>query len=44
MQQQRRRRGMTIGLISLGLLVGAALTAVPAQAATSNGPSYAEPA
>jgi hypothetical protein len=44
MQQQMRRRGFTIGLLSLGLLAGVALTASPAQAATSNGPYYAAPA
>jgi len=43
MQQRMRRRGFTIGLISLGLLATAALTASPAQAA-NKGPYYAEPA
>ena len=44
MQKRRRRREFTIGLLSLGLLVGVALTASPAQADSSNGPYYAEPA
>jgi hypothetical protein len=44
MQQRRRRSGITIGLLSLGLLAGVALTASPAQAASGNGPYYAEPA
>ena len=44
MQQQRRRSGIIIGLLALGLLVGAALTANPAQAVSGPGPYYAEPA
>ena len=44
MQQRRRRRGITIGLLSLSLLAEVALMTIPAQAATSNGPYYAEPA
>jgi hypothetical protein len=43
MQKRIIRRAFTIGLLSLGLLATAALTAGPAQAATSNGPYYAEP-
>ena len=44
MQQQRRRNRVILGVLSLGLLAGAALTAGPAQAATGPGPYYAEPA
>ena len=45
MQQQRRHSGLIMGLVALGLLTGAALTAHPAQAAVSGpGPYYAEPA
>ena len=45
MPQQRRRSGLILGLVALGLLTGAALTASPAQAAVSGpGPYYAEPA
>ncbi len=44
MMQQLRRRGFTIRLISLGLLVGVALTTGPAQAADITGPYYAVPA
>ena len=44
MQQQRRRNGLIIGLVALGLLAGAALTARPAQAVDAAGPYYAEPA
>jgi Protein of unknown function (DUF1566) len=44
MQQRTRYRKLTLGLLSLGLLVGAALMTGPTQAATSNGPYYAEPA
>jgi hypothetical protein len=44
MQQQRRRSGIIIGLLALGLLAGAALTARPAQAVDAVGPYYAEPA
>jgi hypothetical protein len=44
MQQQRRRNRFIIGVLSLGLLAGAALTATPAQAVDAVGPYYAEPA
>jgi hypothetical protein len=44
MKQQRRRSGILIGLVALGLLAGAALTARPAQAVDAAGPYYAEPA
>ena len=44
MQQQRRRSGIILGLLSLGLLAGAALTAGPVQAVDLVGPYYAEPA
>jgi hypothetical protein len=44
MQQQRRRNGIIIGLLSLGLLAGAALTSPPAQAVDAVGPYYADPA
>jgi hypothetical protein len=44
MPQQRRHSGIIIGLLALGLLVGAALTANPAQAVSGLGPYYAEPA
>jgi hypothetical protein len=44
MQQRKQRSGCTMGLLSLGLFVGAALMAGPAQADRSNGPYYAEPA
>jgi Protein of unknown function (DUF1566) len=44
MQQQTRYRKLTQGLLSLGLLTGAALLAGPAQAQTiANGPYYAMP-
>jgi Protein of unknown function (DUF1566) len=44
MQQRTRYRKLTLGLLSLGLLVGAALVAGPAQAQTiANGPYYAMP-
>ncbi len=36
MQQQRRRSGLILGLLALGLLAGVALTAHPAQAADSS--------
>ena len=44
MQQQMQRRGFVIGLLLLGVLAGAALTANPAQAVDAPGPYYAEPA
>ena len=44
MQQQQRRIGLILGLVALGLLAGAALTAHPAQAVDALGPYYAEPA
>jgi hypothetical protein len=44
MQQQQRRSRIILGLLSLGLLVGVALTANPAQAVSGPGPYYAEPA
>jgi hypothetical protein len=45
MQQQRRRNRVIIGVLSLGLLAGAVLTASSAQAFVSGpGPYYAEPA
>ena len=44
MQQQRRRSGILIGLVALGLLAGAVLTARPAQAVDAAGPYYSEPA
>ena len=44
MPQQRRRSGFIIGVLALGLLAGAALTASPAHAASGPGPFYAEPA
>jgi Protein of unknown function (DUF1566) len=44
MQQQRPRSGIIVGLLSLGLLAGVALTASPASAqTTSGGPYYATP-
>jgi hypothetical protein len=43
MQKPTRGAGI-IGLMALGLLVMAAITAGPAQAVSSNGPYYAEPA
>jgi hypothetical protein len=43
MPQQRRRSGLILGLLALGLLAGAALTAGPAQAVDAVGPYYAEP-
>ena len=39
-----RRRGIILGLLAVGMLAGAALTAGPAQAASGPGPFYAEPA
>jgi Protein of unknown function (DUF1566) len=44
MQQQTRYRKLTLGLLSLGLLIGSAVMAAPAQAVESNGPYYANPA
>jgi Protein of unknown function (DUF1566) len=44
MKQQRRRSGILIGLVALGLLAMAALTARPAQAVDAADPYYAEPA
>ena len=44
MPQQRRRNRFIIGILSLGLLAGAVLTASPAQAVDALGPYYAEPA
>ena len=44
MLQQRRRNRFIIGVLSLGLFAGAALTAHPAQAVDAVGPYYAEPA
>jgi hypothetical protein len=45
MQQRRRRNTLNLGLLMLGLLAGAALTAGPAQAFVSGpGPLYPEPA
>ena len=44
MQQPQRRSRLILGLLSLGLLVGVALTAPPAQAVDAVGPYYAEPA
>src|SRR5580765_4182534 len=41
---QQRRSRIIMGVLSLGLLVGAALTAHPAQALDAVGPYYAEPA
>ena len=43
MQQQRRRNRFIIGVLALGLLAGAALTAPPAQAVDAAGPYYALP-
>jgi hypothetical protein len=43
MQQQRRHSRITLGLVALGLLAGAAFTASPAQAVDAVGPYYAEP-
>jgi hypothetical protein len=44
MPQQRRRNRVISGLLALGLLAGAALTAGPAQAVDAVGPYYAKPA
>ena len=43
MQQQKKRSGIILGLVALGLLTGVAMTAGPAQAASGAGPYYAEP-
>jgi hypothetical protein len=43
MQQRRRRSGLIFGLLALGLLTGAALTANLAQAVDAVGPYYALP-
>jgi hypothetical protein len=43
MQQRRRRHRVIIGVLALGLLAGAALTAHPAQAVDAVGPYYALP-
>jgi hypothetical protein len=43
MQQQRRRNRLILGVLALGLLAGAALTAPPAQAVDAVGPYYALP-
>ena len=43
MQQRRRRSRRILGLLSLGLLVGVALAAPPAQAVDAVGPYYAVP-
>jgi hypothetical protein len=43
MQQQRRRSGIILGLVALGLLAGVALTASPTQAVDAPGPYYALP-
>jgi hypothetical protein len=42
MQKRMRRRGVIVGLLSIGLLATASLTASPAQA-DSVGPYYATP-
>ena len=42
--QHTRRSGIILGCLALAVLVGAALTAPPAQAASGVGPYYAEPA
>jgi hypothetical protein len=44
MPQQQRRSRFILGVLALGLLTGAALTAGPAQAVDAVGPYYAEPA
>jgi hypothetical protein len=41
--QQRRRSGIILGLLALGLLAGVPLTAGPAQAVDAAGPYYALP-
>ncbi|MGH7208301.1 MAG: DUF1566 domain-containing protein [Nitrospiraceae bacterium] len=42
--QKRKHSGFLIGLLSVGVLIATALTASPTQAASGNGPYYAEPA
>ena len=44
MRPRTRGYRLILGLLTLGLLAGAALTAGPAQAASGPGPFYAEPA
>jgi hypothetical protein len=44
MQQQKPRSRVIVGLLSLAVFVGAALTSSPAQAETGVGPYYAPPA
>ena len=44
MPQRMTRHRLLLGLLTLGLLAGAALTAGPAQAATGVGPLYPNPA
>lgn len=44
MQQRRQRSGLIMGLLSLGLLAGAAVTAGPAQAAEGLGTKFADQA
>ena len=44
MQQSKRRSGLILGLMALGLLAGVGLTADQAQAVDAVGPYYAEPA
>ena len=43
MQHCNRNRRFILGLLSLGVLAGAALVSSPVQAASSNGPYYATP-
>ena len=42
--QKKTRSGFLVGLLSVGVLITAAMTSSLAQAASSNGPYYAEPA
>ena len=44
MQQHKRPNRIILGLLALGVLAGAALTASPAQAASGVGPFFPEPA
>jgi hypothetical protein len=44
MKQHQRRSKIIMGVLALGLLAGAALTAHPAQAVDAVGPYYADPA